>query len=67
MYPAPIQYLAQARLAAGQTNVPRALLSVDPMGTCPAALAGLVIAAGRALGPAAWVARTRTATALRPE
>ena len=43
MYPAPIQYLAQARLAAGQTNVPRALLSVDPMGTCPAALAGLVI------------------------
>jgi len=53
---------------AGGTNVPATLLSVySPGELALLALAGLLIAAGGALGPAAWTARTRTATALRAE
>jgi putative ABC transport system permease protein len=53
---------------AGGTNVPATLLSVyTPAELALLALAGLLIAAGGALGPAAWIARTRTATTLRAE
>jgi putative ABC transport system permease protein len=53
---------------AGGTNVPGTLLSVySPAELAMLALAGLLIAAGGALGPAAWIARTRTATTLRAE
>lgn len=53
---------------AGGTNVPGTLLSVySPGELAVLALAGLLIAAGGALGPAAWIARTRTATTLRAE
>jgi putative ABC transport system permease protein len=61
-------YLVPVMGHAGQTDVPGALISVYSAGELALlALAGLVIAAGGAFGPAAWVARTRTATALRAE
>jgi putative ABC transport system permease protein len=53
---------------AGGTNVPGTLLSVySPAELAVLALAGLLIAAGGSLGPAGWIARTRTATTLRAE
>jgi hypothetical protein len=53
---------------AGGTNVPGTLLSVyTPAELILLALGGLLIAVGGALGPATWVARTRTTTALRAE
>lgn len=62
------RYIVPVMGHAGQTDVPRALLSVySPWELVLLALAGLAIAVGGALGPAAWVARTRTATALRAE
>ena len=62
------RYLVPVMGQAGQTNVPSALLSVyPPWELVLLALAGLLIAGGGALGPAAWVARTRAATALRAE
>jgi putative ABC transport system permease protein len=61
-------YLVPVMGHAGGTNVPGSLLSVySPAELAVLALAGLVIAAIGALGPAAWVARTRTATTLRAE
>jgi putative ABC transport system permease protein len=62
------RYLVPVMGHAGGTNVPGALLSVySPVELAVLALAGVLIAAGGALGPAAWVARTRTATTLRAE
>jgi len=62
------RYLVPVMGHAGQTNVPGTLLSVyTPAELVLLALGGLLIAAGGALGPATWVARTRTATALRAE
>ncbi len=62
------RYLVPVMGHAGGTNVPGTLLSVySPAELAVLAVAGLLIAAGGALGPAGWVARTRTATALRAE
>jgi putative ABC transport system permease protein len=62
------RYLVPVMGHAGGTNVPGSLLSVySPVELAVLALAGVLIAAGGALGPAAWVARTRTATTLRAE
>jgi putative ABC transport system permease protein len=62
------RYLVPVMGHAGQTDVPGTLLSVySPTELAVLALGGLLIAAGGALGPAAWVARTRTATTLRAE
>jgi putative ABC transport system permease protein len=62
------RYLVPVMGHAGGTNVPGTLLSVYTPGELVLlALGGLVIAAGGALGPATWVARTRTTTALRAE
>jgi putative ABC transport system permease protein len=62
------RYLVPVMGHAGQTNVPATLLSVyTPAQLTLLALAGLLIAVAGALGPAARVARTRTATALRAE
>ncbi|MGB6456655.1 MAG: ABC transporter permease [Streptosporangiaceae bacterium] len=62
------RYVVPVMGHAGQTNVPRALLSVYPAGELVLlALSGLVIATAAALGPAGWAARVRTATALRAE
>jgi uncharacterized membrane protein YdfJ with MMPL/SSD domain len=60
------QYVVPVMGHAAQTNLPAALLSVYPPSE-PAllALSGRLIAAAGALGPASWVARTRTATALQ--
>ena len=53
---------------AGGTNVPGTLLSLyTPAELILLAVAGLLIAAGGALGRATWVARTRTAIALYAE
>jgi putative ABC transport system permease protein len=53
---------------AAQSAVPGSLLSVyAPSELALLALSGLLIAAAGALGPASWVARIRTATALRAE
>jgi putative ABC transport system permease protein len=53
---------------AGQTNVPGTLLSVySTTELVLLGLAGLLISVGGALGPASWIARTRTATTLRAE
>jgi putative ABC transport system permease protein len=53
---------------AAQSAVPGSLLSVySPGELALLALSGLLIAAAGALGPASWVARIRTATALRAE
>jgi putative ABC transport system permease protein len=53
---------------AAQSAVPGSLLSVYAPGELALlALSGLLIAAAGALGPASWVARIRTATALRAE
>jgi putative ABC transport system permease protein len=62
------RYLVPVMGHAGGTNVPGALLSVySPAELAVLALAGLLIAAVGALGPAAWIGRTRTATTLRAE
>jgi putative ABC transport system permease protein len=62
------QYLVPVMGHAGGTSVPGTLLSVYSSGELALlALAGLLIAVGGALGPAAWIARTRTATTLRAE
>ncbi len=62
------RYLVPVMGHAGGTNVPASLLSVySPAELAVLALAGLLIAAVGALGPAAWIARTRTVTALRAE
>jgi putative ABC transport system permease protein len=62
------RYLVPVMGHAGGTNVPGTLLSVyTPAELAVLALGGLLIAAGGALGPAAWIARTRTATALHAE
>jgi putative ABC transport system permease protein len=62
------RYVVPVMAHAAQSGVPAALLSVYTPGELALlALAGLVIAAAGALGPAAWVARTRTAAALRAE
>lgn len=53
---------------AAQSAVPGSVLSVYSAGELALlALSGLLIAAAGALGPASWVARIRTATALRAE
>jgi len=53
---------------AAQSAVPGSLLSVySPGELVLLALSGLLIAAAGALGPASWVARIRTASALRAE
>jgi hypothetical protein len=66
--PFPLAEVSTAITLAGQTNVPGTLLSVyTPAELVLLALGGLLIAVGGALGPATWVARTRTATALRAE
>jgi putative ABC transport system permease protein len=62
------RYLVPVMGHAGGTNVPGALLSVySPAELAVLALAGLLIAAVGALGPATWIGRTRTATTLRAE
>jgi putative ABC transport system permease protein len=62
------RYLLPVMGHAGQTNIPGTLLSVYSPGELTLlALAGLLIAVGGALGPATWVARTRTIAALRAE
>jgi putative ABC transport system permease protein len=62
------RYLVPVMGHAGGTNVPGTLVSVySPAELAVLALAGVLIAGGGALGPAAWVARTRTATTLRAE
>jgi putative ABC transport system permease protein len=62
------RYVVPVMAHAAQSGVPAALLSVyTPWELALLALAGLVIAATGALGPATWVARTSTATALRAE
>jgi len=61
-------YIVPVMGHAGQTNVPRTLLSVYPAGELVLlALSGLLIAAAGALGPAGWASRVRTVTALRAE
>jgi putative ABC transport system permease protein len=53
---------------AANSGYPPSLISVyAPWEFVLLAFAGLVIAVGGALGPAAWAARTRTAFALRAE
>jgi putative ABC transport system permease protein len=55
-------------LHAANSGSPPSLITVyAPWQLILLALAGLVIAVGGALGPAAWAARTRTASALRTE
>lgn len=62
------QYIVPVMGHAGQTNVPRTLLSVYPAGELVLlALSGLLIAAAGALGPAGWASWARTVTALRAE
>jgi putative ABC transport system permease protein len=62
------RYLLPVMGHAGQTNVPGSLLSVyGPAELVLLGLAGLLISAAGALGPATWIARTRTATTLRAE
>ena len=53
---------------AAQSDVPGTLVTVySPLELVLLALSGLLIAAAGAVGPASWVARIRTATALRAE
>ncbi len=62
------QYVVPVMGHAGQTNVPRTLLSVYPAGELALlAVSGLLIAAAGALGPAGWASRVQTVTALRAE
>lgn len=62
------RYVVPVMAHAAQSDVPGALLSVYPRWELALlALSGLLIAAAGALGPASWVARIRTATALRAE
>jgi putative ABC transport system permease protein len=62
------RYLVPVMGHAAQSNVPGTLLSVYPSWELVVlALSGLLIAAAGAVGPASYVARIRTATALRAE
>lgn len=62
------RYVVPVMAHAAQSGVPGGLLSVYPLWELALlALSGLLIAAAGALGPASWVARIRTATALRAE
>ncbi len=62
------RYLVPIMGHAAQSNVPGTLLSVYPAWELVLlGLSGLLIAAAGAVGPASWVARIRTATALRAE
>jgi hypothetical protein len=65
---APHHFVVPVMAHAAQSDVPATLLSVYAPGELALlAMAGLLIAAAGTLGPASWVARIRTATALRAE
>lgn len=62
------QYVVPVMAHAAQSDVPPGLLAVySPWELVLLAMSGLLIAVAGALGPAGWIARIRTTTALRAE